>query len=421
VQKKVSADTISKMTLESGFSSDKNIMPPTVDELIQKIRKKLNTNIKHLENKVKDVKSSKRVSSEPESMSPFEISLMRTIEQKEKFEALIATDMPKGFKLTPVLYSKITREENAKTWKEFSKKVKRPFLMFLGNNHEAELKNLGLCQHAIDKIKQGLNPVDKDGMKYDINIDHIIERSGGGDLSLTKSPDSANNSRNSFFVNHFNNFIILPLKIHLVKNTLNEAQNAAMTPHGKSQWVLMMIPENNPNFSGFVARPQDNSHPLAGLDMVEESVYDHIGQANYLISKAKQELYSIVPQTVSSQDGKYDSNLREKFNKAVANDNRKEALLHKSIAPKLTEATKQLRTMFNKVSKKDVRPDERKSFGQFMSGSKLREASNLLNNIPLKAANDFHAVVKEIDRKIAKGELKKAAESAKNTKGGYRP
>jgi hypothetical protein len=143
--------------------------------------------------------------------------------------------------------------------------VRPEFIRYLAENHAGELGALGICQQGIDRMKKGLDPVDPSGRLYAVNIDHIIERNGGGKASLTKEidPQMPSGSKPTFLVNHFSNFVLLPIQVHELKNALNDLQEASKTPLGQSKWVLMIVPEAGPGYSGYVTQPQGQLQLLA--------------------------------------------------------------------------------------------------------------------------------------------------------------
>src|SRR5690606_15340198 len=95
----------------------------------------------------------------------------------QKFEQALE-DIPPQFTLSEVIYTRISKEQNEKTEREYSDYVRPRFLMFLADKFPAELKKLGICDHGIKRMKNGLDPADEDRAVYNMTVDHIIERSG---------------------------------------------------------------------------------------------------------------------------------------------------------------------------------------------------------------------------------------------------
>ena len=98
-------------------------------------------------------------------------------------------NMPQGFRLTKLVYTRVAKEQNKLVYNEFKNKVRPRFLQYLARNHRDELKKMGICYHGIKRMERGIDPADKEGRLYAVSVDHIIERSGGGKLSHEKSVD----------------------------------------------------------------------------------------------------------------------------------------------------------------------------------------------------------------------------------------
>jgi hypothetical protein len=145
-------------------------------------------------------------------------------------------------------------------------------------------------------MKKKLDPVDENGHLYDVNIDHIIERYGGGKVSTTLEvdPQMPPGSKPTYLANHFSNLILMPVYVHDMKNALNELQRAANTPQGQSKWVLMLVPQTDGAHAGYVAQPQSSlptkpgrlriAH-LSALDMAVTTAE----QVGYILDNSRQE------------------------------------------------------------------------------------------------------------------------------------
>jgi len=151
--------------------------------------------------------------------------------------------------------------------------VRPEFMRYLAENHAAELTALGISQRGIERMKRKLDPVDENGRLYDVNIDHIIERYGGGKVSTTQEvdPQMPRGSSATYLANHFSNLLLLPTHVHEMKNSLNEFQRAANTPYGQSKWILMLVPETGPGHAGYVAQPQSTLPTRQGKLRIQQS------------------------------------------------------------------------------------------------------------------------------------------------------
>lgn len=248
---KVSADTITELTIANALPGNGPIKAaPTTQELIDQIRTEL----------AKRVKSLAKSMGGSSQKNAFSISHDKALAELRTFERIVANP-PKGFRLAPVLYSRISAKQNDKIYTQYATYVRRDFMRFLAENHADELSALGIAPEGIKRMKTGLDPVDASGRGYAVNVDHIIQRGGGGLASMQEEvdPQRPPGSKPTYRVNHFSNFILLPKQVHELKNTLNDIQDATQTPLGQNKWVLMLVPEVGPGHSGYVAQPQSQS------------------------------------------------------------------------------------------------------------------------------------------------------------------
>ena len=181
-------------------------------------------------------------------------------ENPEKFKELIKK-VPPGFCLTQVLYTNVGEAQKTVVMTEFVTNVRRLFLKHLAIKHKDELNEIGIHKNGIKRMKKGLDPEDKNGIPYHINIDHKIERGGGGWLSEKKKSDPMMQAGNAstFMVNHINNLLLLPKETHDLKNEINAKQKLSKLNIRESKWALIMIPEKCDGRSGLVA-PATGTH-----------------------------------------------------------------------------------------------------------------------------------------------------------------
>ncbi len=253
---RVSADNITSLTAGAGPSDYAGA--PTVHKMIKRIRERLADNIKN--NRTDNWPYAENL----ERYSPDEIR--RQAEQDARDFEQILKDVPPGFRLAPVLYTRVTREEAYDLNTEFTT-IRPRFLSFLAEQHAAHLRNIGLDEHAIGRMRKGLDPLDANNKAYYLNVDHIIERGGSGNLASVKSrdPDCTQCTDPVSPVNHFGNLMLLPGQIHAEKNKLNEIQGMRSLKGGSSRWILMLVPECPCDKPRFITAPLPKSHPLGGL------------------------------------------------------------------------------------------------------------------------------------------------------------
>jgi len=254
---KVSADSITQITTGFAYPDAKPAGPaPSPDKMIADIRARLTSNIQFLAQSI--AKSSQ------EQQTAFTISRDKAQKELDKFNDFIA-NLPNGFKLAPVWYSKVPTEQAHSVRNQFSQYVRPAFLRFLAANHADELKAMGIGPRGIERMKTGHNPINDSGKMFAVNVDHIMELAGAGQASYNKEtdPDMPAGSKPTYMADHFKNFVLLPMETHELKNMLNMLQGMDKIQPGHGDWILMMVPEKAPGYSGYVARPQRN--PLKNM------------------------------------------------------------------------------------------------------------------------------------------------------------
>lgn len=161
-------------------------------------------------------------------------------------------DIPPGFDLVPLVYTRVSQQHNKSVKSEFKNKVKPRFLRYIARHHANELRAMGICEHGIKRMLKGSAPTDKNGREYAVSVDHVVERSGGGKMSHEKAHDPKlatmfNGSAETYRVNHFDNLILLPDDVHFQrKNAINDIQylQTNVKPD-RSIWALMLIPKRD--------------------------------------------------------------------------------------------------------------------------------------------------------------------------------
>ncbi len=346
--KKVSADTVTELTAAAGSGA----APPTAEEMIEQIRTRLTLKVKSL---AKLMQSAQQSGKSKKGATPaFKISHGRAVEELHEFEALVA-NVPNGFRLAPALYTPIDQKQNSSVYSQFGRRVRPQFMRFLANNHADELAALGISPQGIERMKKGLDPVDANGRLYDVNIDHIIERFGGGTVSTTEEvdPQMPHGSEPTYLANHFSNLILLPTQVHNLKNSLNELQQAAKTPKGQSAWILMIVPETGPGHAGYVAQPQGHLETKQGTLRV-----------------AHTSTLQLVTGTAFSVD-----NILENIIKDPAQKDRHKALLK----PALDDLSGRLAAAFNDASKPRA---DMKAFLRFYQGDQFKSLRGKVEALP---------------------------------------
>lgn len=189
--------------------------------------------------------------------------------------------IPPEMDIITLAYTKITPEQNNAVWAEFQAHSEPAFYRHLAANHADELKGAGFCDYAISCLERGLSPTTADGMPYNVDVDHVVERAGGGRMSLEKSVDPATGGSETFPVNHIGNLCLIMKSWHHTKNDLNGAQNIGATPVGDTRMLCMALP------------PLDKRAALLNADLVQpylpptgrDSIYFTQGTSHLLTQK----------------------------------------------------------------------------------------------------------------------------------------
>lgn len=178
------------------------------------------------------------------------------------FVELTTSRLPDGFEIVPVLSSRVFDDKIQLVRKEFNKNIDRKFTSFISFKYPYELKKLGVAEKHLNIFKNGWLPKIGEKLIYDLNRDHIIECSLAGKFATTQQDDKFNKAAtsNTFIVNHFLNLLLLPQKIHQLKNSINHIQFDLYNRKNikNDEWFLMLIPKKNPETSGFITHPQSD-------------------------------------------------------------------------------------------------------------------------------------------------------------------
>jgi len=422
--KRVSADTITEITTSRAFFEPGQAVPssvPTVEQLINDIRSQLAARLQTAE-------TAERNGTYNPDARPRQQTVAEAQKDKSEFEQIIK-EIPAGFRLAPVLYNRISTDENATIKQEYSFKVRPSFMRFLAKEHADELKDLGICQYGIDRMAQGLDPVNTQGEPYSVNVDHIIERAGSGKWGKTKSTDQdqAADFGDSFNVNHFGNFMLLPEKIHEFKNALNDLQKASYTSVGNSKWILMMTPERNEAFSGFVCPKLDASHRLAGLETRPYDDFKRVEHGQYILAVTLSKVDDMrnmdgMLQTVRGLIKKADalndkvavlaekeqketgaSAFRKAFRDAVHKNAKTEDYVDNMVRPALKDVTDYVTNLYDRLAAKLDEPKERAAFWEFahfFRSPKMRDLRMDIEALPFEEASEMHEKFNVLNLKI---------------------
>ncbi|MFN7113060.1 MAG: hypothetical protein ACK4PK_01730 [Alphaproteobacteria bacterium] len=153
-------------------------------------------------------------------------------------------DMPAGMRLITTDYISIEPEQNKAVWLEFQERAEPAFYRHIATTQEAALREAGFCDHAIDCMRRGHGPTNKDGLHYNVDIDHLTERKGGGPMCLEKSVDPVLGGPPMYLINHVSNLCLIMRDVHTqTKNVINGLQSINAIPPGETRRIIMAVPE----------------------------------------------------------------------------------------------------------------------------------------------------------------------------------
>lgn len=155
-------------------------------------------------------------------------------------------NIPDGMRIITTDYIRITKEQNDAVWREFQEKAEPAFYRHLAATRETELRAAGFCDYAIDCLRRGLGPTTAQGISYNVDIDHLTERAGGGVMCTQKSVDPVLGGGAMFPINHASNLCLIMRDVHAhVKNDINNLQNISEVPHGETRRIIMAVPDED--------------------------------------------------------------------------------------------------------------------------------------------------------------------------------
>ena len=211
---------------------------------------------------------------------------------KAEFKKLL-DNVPAGFALVPVLYSRINPAQSPQIRREFMFTVRTRFMAHIAHHHAQELSAMGICAFGIDRMKRGLEPTNDKGRTYNVNIDHIVECAGSGSWGDTRALDKVSGLADpTYRVNHFANLMLMPEEVHHYKNMLKDLQDKTDIKQGENSWVLMLTPLRPAGTSGYVCPPQKQGssvtyRPETPAMKLSEAMYK-----NELLLNALQKLHA---------------------------------------------------------------------------------------------------------------------------------
>lgn len=336
-----------------------------------------------------------------------------------EFEKLIA-NVPQGFRLTPVFFMRSVASSNRSVKTEYLLNTRSAFFHYLAENHADDLLRMGLPRAAVRRMRHYLEPADEKGNYYALSVDHIIERSCTGQWSRRKIPDIDRHPDDAprYPVNHFGNLMLMTDALHDYKNHLGDVQRAGRAIQGAPRWVLMLTPERDDVFAGFVSPAQDPASPYSGLVLRPEGFKAQLTQTAYVLKLAlhqlrryeknidvkrfRAHLQNNVPGAPPAEP------LMKTFNHYAARGSDARRVAGQMLKPAIAEIHRCLADMLDIAERAEPRQyrDTMRNFARFFQGGDLRDFRQLIAGLPFREST---AALQEFERM---GEKLKAFELA---------
>lgn len=312
--------------------------------------------------------------------------------------------IPPGFAAAPVLYTRIAKDKNRSIENEFSNLVRPAFMKYLGEHHAPALSALGICNHGIERMKKGFDPANTNNQRYEVNVDHIIERAGSGAYLSKRRVDAESGLQDPVYrVNHFANLMLMPISVHEYKNKLNDLQALSRMREGESRWAIMMVPVRDKNNLGYVCAAQGNVVPLRArqsnfmLNDLREAVLDAqsvitLAAANPVVVSAVREVdYQANKQRLSR--GRF----KALFNARVAKSPQGQELVNRQLRPAVAKVNAFLEKLDDYITGKGTKRDMmRANLRGFLAGRAFRDFEDRVKYFPMPETGDFLVLARRL-------------------------
>ncbi len=340
---------------------DINVKPP-VKDFLSAVLHDTNKRISEYQNQLKYTVLTKK------ARKTLEIQLNEEKQSLDLFNGTYQNNKaPEGFDIKMVFFEKVSSEANNFARNEFVHSVKAHFIRFLVEKELDALKKLGVCDHGISVMKNGKLPVDKNGIKYLLTIDHENECIGGGRKTKEKGKDKIKdeyllgiNNKDTYIINHFKNLRLLQDPIHDLKNALNRLQRTSFIPDEKGQWVAMLLPKKE----GFIA-PYQNS-PLYSIKpkIKKQTILKTFNNQVQVLIKRMDEFIKMPKYTkrrLTSEEkklGGFIQDLKSCFDSTASKNSRKRSLNELKLLNKLMN-NNAMNTLVNQINIAGLKTEER--------------------------------------------------------------
>lgn len=235
--------------------------------------------------------------------------------KQQKLNDLVAkiADIPSGMRIITTDYASISSEQNKEVWREFQERAEPAFYHYLATTRAAALREAGFCDHAIDCMRRGHGPANAEGIHYNVDIDHLTERKGGGAMCLEKSVDPVLGGAPMYPINHAANLCLIMRDVHTqTKNTINNLQNINTIPVGETRRIIMAVPEQGKEL--MMLHRQDVHADLQGP---KETSYFALGPSLLITRDVEAYKQNIASPSEETTKAFFEENIRADLNHTV--------------------------------------------------------------------------------------------------------
>ena len=377
MKKNVLTDTVRELSEQAAGTVPHDATPPSREFFLKNIKGRYQALINKTEKKIKD-------SPNDDKSEMLQEKLERYRKQIKRFEETMKK-VPDQFSISELMYTRITSDQNKIVMNEFSDYVRPRFLMFLAERFPDDLKQLGICEHGIERMRNGLDPEDEDRNAYNMTIDHIIERSGSGTWGYDQELDEGihNGHRETFIVNHFANLTMLPSTIHSdIKNVINEVQDLPSLHAGEAKWFMSVIPRGNTEAESYMYVPENDEERKKYIRKAKRRLSNEISHLYQFTRSLNaecdvlQEYADMAEQTSSKKKGTRAKKVSHAFNK----QHDLGRVYYRRVKPLLTEIDEVLTDIEARID--DVRKNDKakaKEYDQMLAKALRGRGFSILN------------------------------------------
>jgi len=263
IDERVSSENIGYISSQSNCKNEfGRVKYYSSEELIKVIKKDLEQKIEDARKTEQKMRGSFSYEGNGGYGDSFKDRVKKLENLKRELSNLFKDGIPEGFEISPVLVNpRLSQKQLEYTSKEYFDDVRSDFIKEVALREEEDLKEQGVSKYVISLMKKG--HILYSAFPY--NIDHILERANSEAFSQEKAidPNNYRSQKSVLKVNHFNNLIMLPEKVHEFKNILKRIQLDIYEGEDNPRYFLMLAPKVDENgVRHYLSTPQSKGSKL---------------------------------------------------------------------------------------------------------------------------------------------------------------